>query len=181
MDLSKKGFTGQAASNYFMDTSQKVAFVQQAILSAGEELLSVPTKSKKPDPVYDFTMEKDYVKEYDQIVRDLGDAYSPDAVRSDDSRYSYIGDLHQKYGQEMDEKIKYMIAEIENLCNDHFQIPSATPKVEATLEKIKKSLSESFELTNETSREMQRFSMEIAEIDGSSTIGLDLDSNENGR
>jgi len=181
MDLSKKGFTGQAASNYFIETSQKVAFVQQAILSAGEELFTTPTKDKKPDPVYDFTMEKDYTKEYDRIVRDLGNAYSPDTVISDDNRYSYIGDLYQKYDQEMDEKIKYMISEMEGLCKDHFQIPSATPKVEATLEKIKNSLSESSELSNQTSKEMQKFAMEIAEIDGSSTIGLELDSNGNGR
>lgn len=165
MDLSKKGFTGQAASNYFSNIAETVFNAQQIICAPGEvPLFEFPTKSA----INSFDQgdsEQNYIQRYNQMVDDLAIAYSPDAICMDDERYEYVSYLNNKYDDEMDNKINYMIDEMKALCENHFQIPSATPKVEATLDKIRDSLPQSSDLAKKTVQEISSFRQNMEDID----------------
>lgn len=171
MEISKPGFSGAAASNYFIETANALSDIQQSIESAGDMASGkdrVAAKQNMDDSnrsIYDFTMEKNYANEYDTVVSTLASAYATDTVRSDDDRYDYIGTLYKNYDQEMNDKLNYVISEMEALCEEHFQVPTATPKVEMALEKIKNTLPQSSDLANETVKEISNFSNEIRVID----------------
>lgn len=174
MEISKPGFSGAAASNYFIETANALSDIQQSIESAGDMASGKDRMAAKQNmddsnrSIYDFTMEKNYANEYDTVVSKLASAYATDTVRSDDDRYDYIGTLYKNYDQEMNDKLNYVISEMEALCGEHFQVPTATPKVEMALEKIKNTLPQSSDLANETVKEISNFANEIREIDMSS-------------
>lgn len=158
MSTQRRGFTGNSAANYFTNVSNTIQSAQNTISSAGLTLTDYQSGAS-----LDF--EDDYVKRYDHIVDGLVTAYSTDAVRSDEDIYGNVNGLYKSYDNEMESKITYMIEEIKSLCENHLQIPSATPKIEAILNMIQKSLQESTELSNQTSNEINRFANEVLTID----------------
>lgn len=191
----KKGFAGVASQNYFAKVHDTIQSAENALSSGQETINAsaqveeqnegylskaknqtqssgkifniIEKSSDQNNRNYDIGefIPGTYITKYERAVDQLYISYSPGTVTSNDGLYSYIIQKNNQYDDEMTNKIHHVISEMQNLLNNHLQVPTATPKIEAILEEIKQSLPQSSALAQATSNEINRYYQSIARID----------------